>query len=1081
MTRNQKLIKNTGNWILIIILLLLCGILVFHLFSFTGMSHRLFAKQIQKVVLKEDAILQQAKQNHQTLQDLDNLPNTIGAYVYNRDSLLYWNSNVIDPDLLRKRVKMDCDTIVNLNVGDFLVTSFEKDSCSFFFFKLLNTTYPIENKYFVNRFQPIWGKHKVYFDANPQPESYQITTQTGKLLSNCSIEFPSGWGSSNLSFLIVCVALMILCFYLLTSRFITRKIIDKTESHTKPTKKAFIGIIAIVIAVTALALYAFGCIFHYGFQHGFLIPASIRLDNTFLFLFIAGLALVTVSILFVRLLKPWLKKRNELFVMIAQFVFWGILLTILYDREYNRYENHEIEQYALELSNERDLAFEQSYPGFLEETVNDTVFLNMLCSDDVMEEIVLDYMRKQLLDSVMNQYVVSLTLCLPEQELFVQPYNFVTDCQGYFNEKVAMNHGLAVDTGLYFMDYNTLDPNYLAYLTLSSNDTIRLKGIYVEFTKPVAPQGFGFPKMLQDDHNALLLRSSAACYRDSLLVYKFGSFVYPNYLSDYKHPEGEFSYGKKLKHYVYRVDERTVLALSVNRQGWMERTAPFVFFFFLLLVLYLLIYFVGDVRRGNTTRKTLSNRFQVVVLGALGISFILIGPVSGFYLQNLYAQKADQTHFDRTRTLSLDMIGEIDFSFLNQHGFKNALDEILRRYSETFFTDINIYDINGKMLSTTCPELIDLQIQSSLMNAEAFHNMNGEKSLYYIHEEQLGKAVYQSSYIAIQDNTGKTLAYLNIPYFSSKSDLQNEILYYILTYVNIILLIIFVFIPIVLLITRRMTDPLEQLQEKMREVDINKSNEKLEWKSEDEIGALINQYNQLIVALEESAVELKRTTTESAWRGVARQVAHEIKNSLTPMRLSIQLLQRNMDNNDPDLENKMRRTTATLIEQIDALSDIASSFSRYAKLPENHLQPLDLVELIGNLVNLYDNIENIEFHFNFDPMVEHTYNGDKTNLNSAIGNIIKNATQAIGTKPNGKIDVTLQSNEKYYVIAIKDNGKGIKEEDKKMIFVPNFTTKTGGSGIGLSLTYSIIQSVGGFVTFESEEGVGTEFVIKLPK
>ena len=767
--------------------------------------------------------------------------------------------------------------------------------------------------------------------------------------------------------------------------------------------------------------------------------------------------------------------------MIAQFVFWGILLTILYDREYNRYENHEIEQYALELSNERDLAFEQSYPGFLEETVNDTVFLNMLCSDDVMEEIVLDYMRKQLLDSVMNQYVVSLTLCLPEQELFVQPYNFVTDCQGYFNEKVAMNHGLAVDTGLYFMDYNTLDPNYLAYLTLSSNDTIRLKGIYVEFTKPVAPQGFGFPKMLQDDHNALLLRSSAACYRDSLLVYKFGSFVYPNYLSDYKHPEGEFSYGKKLKHYVYRVDERTVLALSVNRQGWMERTAPFVFFFFLLLVLYLLIYFVGDVRRGNTTRKTLSNRFQVVVLGALGISFILIGPVSGFYLQNLYAQKADQTHFDRTRTLSLDMIGEIDFSFLNQHGFKNALDEILRRYSETFFTDINIYDINGKMLSTTCPELIDLQIQSSLMNAEAFHNMNGEKSLYYIHEEQLGKAVYQSSYIAIQDNTGKTLAYLNIPYFSSKSDLQNEILYYILTYVNIILLIIFVFIPIVLLITRRMTDPLEQLQEKMREVDINKSNEKLEWKSEDEIGALINQYNQLIVALEESAVELKRTTTESAWRGVARQVAHEIKNSLTPMRLSIQLLQRNMDNNDPDLENKMRRTTATLIEQIDALSDIASSFSRYAKLPENHLQPLDLVELIGNLVNLYDNIENIEFHFNFDPMVEHTYNGDKTNLNSAIGNIIKNATQAIGTKPNGKIDVTLQSNEKYYVIAIKDNGKGIKEEDKKMIFVPNFTTKTGGSGIGLSLTYSIIQSVGGFVTFESEEGVGTEFVIKLPK
>jgi nitrogen fixation/metabolism regulation signal transduction histidine kinase len=427
------------------------------------------------------------------------------------------------------------------------------------------------------------------------------------------------------------------------------------------------------------------------------------------------------------------------------------------------------------------------------------------------------------------------------------------------------------------------------------------------------------------------------------------------------------------------------------------------------------------------------------------------------------------------------MIGEVDFSFLNQPGFEKILDEILQRYSETFFTDINIYDVNGKMLSTTSPELMDLQIQSSLMNAEAFHNMNGEKSLYYSHEEQLGNAKYQSSYIAMQDHTGKTLAYLNIPYFLSQSDLQTDILYYILTYVNIILLIIFIFIPIVLLITRRVTNPLEQLQEKMRELDINKTNEKLEWKSEDEIGVLINQYNQLIVALEESAMELKRTTTESAWRGVARQVAHEIKNSLTPMRLSIQLLQRNMDAGDPDLEVKMRRTTATLIEQIDALSEIASSFSRYAKLPENHLQPLDLAELIGNVVNLYNNVENIEFSYDFDSTIEHVYNGDKTNLNSAIGNIIKNATQAIGQKPDGKIEVKLQSNEKAYVISIKDNGKGIKEEDKKMIFVPNFTTKTGGSGIGLSLTYSIIQSVGGSITFESEENVGTEFVIKLPK
>ena len=234
------------------------------------------------------------------------------------------------------------------------------------------------------------------------------------------------------------------------------------------------------------------------------------------------------------------------------------------------------------------------------------------------------------------------------------------------------------------------------------------------------------------------------------------------------------------------------------------------------------------------------------------------------------------------------------------------------------------------------------------------------------------------------------------------------------------------------------------------------------------------------VELEKSAAELKRTTAESAWRDVARQVAHEIKNSLTPMRLSVQMLQRNIENGKATPE-QTQRTSNTLIEQIDALSDIASSFSRYAKLPENHPAPLDLAELVGNVVNLYDNKENIVFKFVYDQTKDYTFNGDKTNLNSAVGNLVKNATQAIGTKNDGKIEVRLEATEKAFVIAVKDNGKGIKEEDKGRIFLPNFTTKTGGSGVGLSLTYNIVQAAGGTIDFESTEGEGAEFVITLPK
>ena len=449
-------------------------------------------------------------------------------------------------------------------------------------------------------------------------------------------------------------------------------------------------------------------------------------------------------------------------------------------------------------------------------------------------------------------------------------------------------------------------------------------------------------------------------------------------------------------------------------------------------------------------------------------------------MQTLYNQKTTTSHFETTRTLSLEMRNDLDFATLMKTLSKDAWTDILQHYSTIFFTDLNLYQLNGQLLASTRPEINELNLQAPIMNAEAYQQMYRNKELYYSHEEYLGKGKYESSYIPIADNNGKTLAFLNTPYFSSTTDLHNEIKNFILTYLNIILLLLGIALIIILQMTKRLTQPLSLIQNKLGDIKIDQKNEPIEWKRDDEIGALVKQYNQLIVELEKSAAELKRTTTETAWRGVARQVAHEIKNSLTPMRLSVQLLQHNIDNGKATPE-QIQRTTNTLIEQIDALSDIASSFSRYAKLPENHPQPVDLAELVGNVVNLYDNVENIEFHYDFNKVKDHTYNGDKTNLNSAVSNLVKNAVQAIGSKPKGHIDVSLKDKEKAFVISVKDNGKGIKEEDKDRIFLPNFTTKSGGSGVGLSLTYNIVQAAGGTISFESQEGEGAEFIITLPK
>ena len=1086
MNKLRSRLKSPVNFVLWLVLVLVSLVLCFHFFSFSSLSHDLFAKRIQRSIYQIDDQLQKRKVDvvrymeqpsnagPLTLNAFDE-QNAVGLVVFRSDTLVYWNSNLVEPRVLKKRVATATDTLINVSCGDFLVTSGTFGHYHYYLYSLLNTTYPFENQYFINEFQLVFGRHKVIFQSEPDKGTYPVYSRNGQFLAHLSIDFPTLWESSNLSLLLVCALLIVICVTLL----LTRRIVKSTRP--KPQRlllkeRRWLPIVAYLVLV-CLAILLFRRLFYYGFEHGFILPSDIHIGYACFFLFL-GLFILAIVIL---VLNQWLGRRVSFVAILGQLVVWSLLLTLLYGLTFKDFENQRIKQLAKDLSEERDPDFEQSYRQFLDVAQYDTTFFSTVLSDDIMDEVAEDYMRSFLFDSVMNTYDVSLTLCTPGQELDVQPYHVVTDCKSYFFEKVESNHGIDLGDGLAFMDYNTLDPSYLSIINVVDNDTIPDRSLYFEFSKPIAPQGFGLPKILQNVASKLPLDYSVACYQDSLLIYKYGSYVYPNYLSDYRHFKNEFSYGRKLKHYTYQASPSKVIAISLNRRGWMESTAPFVVFFLSLLVFFLLVYFVGGVSPGKPVLHTLSNKFQITVLVALGLSFLFVGPVSVFYLSKLYQQKANDYHFERTRTLLLDITGEVDFSFLKQPGFKNMLDDILKHYSETFFTDINIYGLDGKILATTSPEILDMHLLSSLMNAEAYHSMRDDKTMYFLHDEQLGKAVYQSAYIAIQDDDGKTLAYLNTPYFAGSSELRSEIRNYVLTYINIILLIIFLSVLIVLWITRSVTKPLTTLQEKMKQIDITKPNEQLDWKSKDEIGTLITQYNQLVVELEKSAAELRRTTTESAWRGVARQVAHEIHNSLTPMRLSVQMLEQAADNHSDDLDGKIKRTSGTLIEQIDALSDIASSFSSYAKLPENHPQLLDLAELVGNVVNLYNNTDNIAFSYDYDSSKDHTYYADKTHLNSAVSNIIKNATQAIGTKTDGRVKVSLKSSDTAFVLRIKDNGKGIKEEDKKMIFLPNFTTKSGGSGIGLSLTYNIIQSLGGNITFESQEGEGTEFVIELPK
>jgi nitrogen fixation/metabolism regulation signal transduction histidine kinase len=271
------------------------------------------------------------------------------------------------------------------------------------------------------------------------------------------------------------------------------------------------------------------------------------------------------------------------------------------------------------------------------------------------------------------------------------------------------------------------------------------------------------------------------------------------------------------------------------------------------------------------------------------------------------------------------------------------------------------------------------------------------------------------------------------------------------------------------------------MEEKLKSMKLTGSNARIEYRGYDEIGQLVEQYNQTVDELEKSTRLLIQSERESAWRTMARQVAHEINNPLTPMKLTLQQLQRVRQQAPEQFDEYFRTTTTTLIEQIDNLSRIAATFSQFARLPETEMLTIDIAARVYSTVELFRaNSEAVEVIYNGqrDGMM---LKGDPEQLSRVFTNLLKNALQSIPAGRMGRIAIELKRTEQNQVeISISDNGSGIPEEARKNIFKPDFTTKTSGMGLGLSISRAIIENSGGTITFETEEDKGTTFTICLP-
>jgi nitrogen fixation/metabolism regulation signal transduction histidine kinase len=262
-------------------------------------------------------------------------------------------------------------------------------------------------------------------------------------------------------------------------------------------------------------------------------------------------------------------------------------------------------------------------------------------------------------------------------------------------------------------------------------------------------------------------------------------------------------------------------------------------------------------------------------------------------------------------------------------------------------------------------------------------------------------------------------------------------------------------------------------------VKLGAKNAPIPWQHNDEIGLLIAEYNKMINELEESSNKLAEGERQGAWREMAKQVAHEIKNPLTPMKLSLQHLQLAIQKKDPNVEEKIRKTSELLIKQIDSLSQMAEEFSAFAKMPEAEVEVVDLNQILDEIVLLFDKDENCVI--NYKPLKgKVTVRADGNQLGRVFTNIVKNALQAIPQDQKGLIKISGSIKYSMITLAFEDNGKGIPEELKKKIFNPNFSTKNSGMGLGLAISRKITEQFYGNIYFTSKQGKGSTFFVTLP-
>jgi len=390
---------------------------------------------------------------------------------------------------------------------------------------------------------------------------------------------------------------------------------------------------------------------------------------------------------------------------------------------------------------------------------------------------------------------------------------------------------------------------------------------------------------------------------------------------------------------------------------------------------------------------------------------------------------------------------------------------------------INLYDLEGSLLISSKAG-IQNNAADQCLDAEILNAISNTASHRFVDKRVENGETFQSSYTYLLDQKSKELAILNIPYLEKDDFLTKELFEFLKRIAFAFILGLLMAISLAFWLSKYITKSLKTIGDKMIATRLEKRNQKIVVDDiSEEISNLVVSYNSMIDELEASAIQLAKSEREQAWREMAKQVAHEIKNPLTPMRLTVQNFQRKFNSEDENIYSKLDEYTKTLIQQIDTMSAIASAFSNFAKMPAQQNETLNVVSIVKLALEIF-NEDYIEFTAESEEIIAKL---DRTQLIRVVTNLVKNAIQAMPENHDPKINIHVSTDTLNVIITVADNGIGVSEENKTKVFEPKFTTKTSGMGLGLAMVKNIVETYNGSITFIPNKYKGTIFIVTFPK